>query len=226
MMEQVLLVTGGYISISWAKEYLRGKNFAQIVVADGGIRAAKQLGLVAHILVGDFDSATEKEVEDYLKWLAEKSCQCELFRLPCHKAVSDTEAALDFLLSHQQKKGEIHILGATGTRLDHVLANIHILCKTLKQRISTWIVDEHNRIRLVDKDTPLSLKKAEQYGKYLSLFPLTTEVTGICASGVAYPLWEATLVQGISLGVSNEIQEEIAEISVKEGIMIVIESRD
>ena len=44
--------------------------------------------------------------------------------------------------------------------------------------------------------------------------------------GFYYPLEDATLVGDSSLGVSNEIVEEKGEIYVREGCLLVIESRD
>ena len=43
------------------------------------------------------------------------------------------------------------MIGATGTRLDHVMGNIQMLKLALDRKVSCQIVDAHNRIRMVDK---------------------------------------------------------------------------
>ena len=85
-------------------------------------------------------------------------------------------------------------------------------------------MDEHNRIRLV-KDR-LVLEKKEQFGKYVSVVPLWKQAKGVTLKGFAYPLENAVMEGFTSLGISNEIAEDRAEISVEEGILIVIESKD
>ncbi len=72
----------------------------------------------------------------------------------------------------------------------------------------------------------ITIHKSKIYGKYISLIPLTTEVEGLTLVGFKYPLKNAKLSIGISLGVSNEILQDIARIELSKGILIVIESRD
>ena len=95
-----------------------------------------------------------------------------------------------------------------------------------KKGVSCIILDAYNRIRLMDG--VVHLKKSEQYGKYVSLLPLTTEVTGVELRGFKYELTDYTFTStgSAGLGVSNEIIEDIAEIRVKSGIFVLIESRD
>ena len=64
-----------------------------------------------------------------------------------------------------------------------------------------------------------SFKK--RIGYSLSAFSMTDEVTGLCESGVKYPLDNAVLTNNFPLGVSNEIVEDFAVISFKSGILFV-----
>ena len=88
------------------------------------------------------------------------------------------------------------------------------------------ILDGHNRIRLIRERWVI--KRAEQYGTYFSLIPYTEEVYGVTLKGAKYPLrdYHFTVFGTGSLGVSNEITEEQVEISIKKGILILIESKD
>ena len=87
-------------------------------------------------------------------------------------------------------------------------------------------MDAHNRIRLVSGE--LHLKMAEQWGKYVSLIPFTTDVEDVDLIGFKYPLekFSFTVLGTGSRGVSNEIAEEEAVIRIEKGIMILVESKD
>ena len=115
-------------------------------------------------------------------------------------------------------------MGALGRRMDHALANIHILKDALEANIPCQMIDEHNRIYLINKE--MALEKDKVYGKYVSLIPLTSTVEGLTLAGFKYPLHDYTLPIGTSLGISNEIVTDTAHIEMKNGILIVIESRD
>lgn len=108
--------------------------------------------------------------------------------------------------------------------MDHALSNIHILNKTLEAKIPCQIFDNYNKIYLVKNN--ITLYKDKIYGKYISLIPLTTTVKGLTLTGFKYLLKNASLSIGKSLGISNEIVEDVAHIELKEGILIVIESKD
>ena len=45
-------------------------------------------------------------------------------------------------------------------------------------------------------------------------------------TGFKYPLADAALSPGVSLGVSNELAGEEARLELEEGILICVESRD
>ena len=135
---------------------------------------------------------------------------------------TDTEAALH--LAFHKTQGDIVILGGTGTRLDHVMGNISILKQGIAQGRKVLLMDPYNRIQMVKSQ--LLIEKGEQFGKYVSVFPLDGRAEGVTLKGFFYPLDNATLESDSSLGVSNEITGEVGEIFVKSGLLLVIESRD
>ena len=108
--------------------------------------------------------------------------------------------------------------------MDHALANIHILKDALEANIPCQIIDGYNRIYLINAEK--TLEKDKVYGKYISLIPLTSTVEGLTLKGFKYPLNRYNLPIGTSLGISNEIIEDIAHIEMEKGILIVIESKD
>ena len=119
---------------------------------------------------------------------------------------------------------EIYLLGATGGRLDHFLANLAVLMIPTGLGIRAWILDEKNRITLLREGC--SLEKKHTFGKYVSLIPYTDEVTGVALKGFRYLLNGHTFTRDNTLGLSNEIEDEIAEISFESGILIMILSMD
>ena len=86
------------------------------------------------------------------------------------------------------------------------------------------MVDANNRIRMVCQG--ITIAKEEQYGKYVSLLPFTPQVKGLTLTGFQYPLEDYTLECYHSLGVSNEITAEKAQISFREGVLVVVEAKD
>ena len=135
---------------------------------------------------------------------------------------TDTESAI--WLAIRRGAERITLLGATGTRLDHVLGNIELLGIGLKAGIPIQICDAHNRIRMIDRG--MTLARKEQFGTYVSLIPYTECVGHLTLKGFKYPLTDACLRGFCSLGVSNEIVADTAEISFESGILLVVESKD
>ena len=108
--------------------------------------------------------------------------------------------------------------------MDHMIGNLHLLGMAMEHGVDCMMVDPFNRIRMIDQG--ITIKKEEQYGNYVSLFPFTPQVKGPTLTGFKYPLDCYTLECYHSLGVSNEITEEEACISFQEGVLLVVEARD
>jgi len=212
-----LIVTGGTIDFEFSCEYIEERDWEYIICADAGMKFCHEAGITPDLILGDFDSVDQESYE-YFKAV----CPERMERFPTHKDETDTELAL--LRAIEAGADAITMIGATGTRLDHVLGNIQMLKLALDKHVSCQIVDANNRIRMVQGEA--TLKKADQFGKYVSLLPFTPEVTGITLKGFAYEVEDFTLVSGIARGVSNELEAETATITCKDGILLVIESRD
>ena len=174
--------------------------------------------------------------EDLLEKLSREGKR--VLTYPARKDFSDSEAAVReavrIILDAREKadgipettdvSDEIYLLGATGGRLDHFLANIALLMIPTQFGIKAWIVNEKNEITLLREGC--SLEKKHTFGKYVSLIPFTEEVTGVVLKGFRYPLYGYTLTRDNTLGLSNEIEDERAEIAFEKGILIMVLSRD
>ena len=51
-----------------------------------------------------------------------------------------------------------------------------------------------------------------------------TDVSGVTTDGLTYPLHEATLKLGSAFSVSNEMVGDQARVSIREGVMLVLQS--
>lgn len=209
---RVLIFTGGELSPLFLDEIQHG-DF--IIGADRGALYLIEHGIKPNLSVGDFDSIPPEQMER-VRSMSEKVIDCD----PIDKNLTDTELAFDLALD--QSPESILILGATGSRLDHTLANIHMLIRGLQHHISCSILDENNFITL----TGTSCIVENKGFTYVSLLPLTTEVTGIHLEGFEYPLHNATLRLGQSLGVSNKLAEDQGTVRIEGGLLLIIQSKD
>lgn len=223
MFGKTLLFSGGKTDLEFAREYLEQYSFDTVVCADSGLEAAHALQLPVKYIMGDFDSVSKQVMEQYRRPDGDGN-RAEFVQYPTAKDATDTEMVLQWLV--EQKPEEIVILGATGGRLDHLLANIQILMHPLAANIPAYIIDRNNRLFLADHT--VILHRQDLFGRYISLQPLTECVKSVTLRGLKYTLEDYTLTIGSSRAVSNEIaaEAEYAEIAFTEGVLIVIESRD
>ena len=210
-----LIITGGEINKNFLKTHLKTHKYDIIIAVDKGTEALAHLEIHPNYIVGDFDSIDKDVLEKFEK------TDIEIKRLIPEKDLTDTQSALE--LAIELKSIDITIIGAIGTRMDHTIANIYILKEALDKNIPAKIINDNNEICLINKST--KIHRDCSY-KYISLIPLTTEVTGVTIKGMKYPLKDYTMTIGNSLGVSNEQIEPIAEISLQKGILVIIKSKD
>ena len=209
---RILLFAGGNLG-EWALRLIREDDV--LVGVDRGAWFLVENGLAPHLSIGDFDSVT-KEEKERIEARSGRFSSCD----PVMKDQTDTEMAMNWAL--QQDPGEILLLGVLGTRFDHTLANVHLLVKGLAAGIPCRIVDPCNEIILVSER--LTVKQDDF--QHFSLLPLTPEVAGVTLQGFLYPLENATLRIGDTLGISNVLTDPIGCISLRSGLLLVIKSRD
>ncbi len=211
-----LIVCGGSIDRQFADELIKKSGIDAIIAADRGMDFLYENGITPDIIVGDFDSTKTKALEYF-----EEKGQSEIHPLNPMKDDTDTEFAIRTAIKKGAKS--IVIIGATGTRIDHVLGNISLLGVGLENDISIEILDPNNRIRMIDR--PVTLKKDKQYGKYISLIPVSSD-NDVSLTGFKYTLDHHVFDKYTSLGISNEITDEEAVIDIHKGTFIMVESRD
>ena len=216
-MKTAVIISGGSLDPDFALAFLREEKPELLIGADRGICFLKEKGIHPTHIVGDFDSASGEALE-YFKQFPE-------IPIRTFNPVKDfTDTAIAMELAMEEGADRIYILGGTGTRLDHVVANIKLLSHALERKKECILMDAHNRIRLIDQ--PLTIEKKKQYGKYVSLFAFGGQVKELTLRGFFYPLTEYDMEAENPLGVSNEITAENGEISFSSGKLLVMESKD
>ena len=209
---RILLFAGGNLG-NWALRDIRQDDW--LVGVDRGALFLVRNGLTPRLSIGDFDSVSAEEMAEIEQRSIDVS-SCD----PVMKDLTDTEMALTWAL--EQQPAEIILSGVLGTRFDHTLANVHLLQKALHANIPCRIVDETNEIQLMDHHCTIN----RDHFAHVSLLPLTPEVTGITLTGFLYPLEDATLRIGDTLGISNVLREETGTIHIETGKLLVMKSKD
>ena len=214
---KALIVTGGHTDPDFACAWIREQSYGLKIAADSGMHFFHAAGIRPDLVAGDFDSADPQVLTCY-----EADPEVEVIRLNPIKDDTDTEFAIRTAI--RRGADAIDILGATGSRLDHVLGNLTLLGIGLEEGVSICMIDPHNRMRMISSS--LHIRREEQFGRFISLLPFAGPVTGVTLRGMKYPLDHYTMGGFNSLGVSNEILADEAEIELSGGFLLVIESRD
>ena len=178
-----------------------------ILAADGGLLHTQALGLTPHGILGDFDS---------LGYTPEGSTV-----FPVEK--DDTDAMLAIKKGLELGYREFLLYGSLdGPRLDHTVANFQAL-QYLADRGATGYLIGKDYIVTCVKDGIIRFS-ADAAG-ILSVFCMGQDARGVTIKGLQYPLENGVLTAGFPLGVSNHFIGRPAEISVKQGSLLVLYDR-
>lgn len=215
MKKRAVIFSGGTIEKRVVLEQSKPDDF--IIGVDKGIEFLDANGIEPHYLVGDFDSICPDLLDKY-----KRQSKIPIRAFDPVKDASDTEIAVR--LAMELGCEELILFGATGTRIDHMWANIQVLMIPFEKNIEAKIIDGVNRISLIRSG--IKLAKSEAYGMYFSVFSLGGAVTGLTIAGAKYPLRNHTLQPFDSLSVSNQFVEDEVTIKYQSGTLILMESRE
>lgn len=189
-----------------------------VVAADSGVLFLKRHKIVPDIVVGDFDSCSE---EIPMELAARGSA---VIKLPRDKDKTDTEMALD-LVSERGFSRALVVGALGGTRVEHELANVFLLEWYARRGLDVILVSKASTIcGLAGSDYPISGERVlcGFPGDWVSILPVTGEILGVTALGLKFPLKEATLKRGTTLGVSNEMLSSTATLTAARGFALVV----
>ncbi|MDK2809251.1 MAG: thiamine pyrophosphokinae [Clostridiales bacterium] len=217
-----LIITGGILSEDLIKEYIITHPNAILICVDGALELVHKMKLVPDYIVGDFDTVRPDLIMWYEKQVALGKIKTQIRRFPPHKDETDTHIAV--LLAMEVAATNICIMGGIGSRMDHTLANLHLLLQPLKKGIHAYLQNEHNVIYL--KEQPFQIEKKATFGDYISLIPFKKTVHRVTLNGFKYNTNAVDFTIEGSLGISNELVEETGSVTFTKGIFIVIEAND
>lgn len=198
-MTRALVVAGG----DFPKNF-KEKEFAYVLAVDRGLEYLINNQIDADFIIGDFDSVN----------IEQKSFpKGEILKYPKEKSMTDLEIALDKLID--LRVDEAYILAATGTRLDHSLINIFLLKKLFEKGIRAYIYNDNNLVFMDQGE--IEVEKNDF--KYLSIIPI--EACKVSLTGFKYELKDVDLDFPSTLTISNEIEDDLAKISVSKPCFII-----
>ncbi|HHW85977.1 MAG TPA: thiamine diphosphokinase [Chloroflexi bacterium] len=210
MMRRAVIAVNGVIDDYTAVARLLRPG-DHLIGADGGALHLLTLGRTPHVVVGDLDSLPAAVVDE----LAAQGVQFE--RHHREKDQTDLELAIERALADGAE--EVLLIGALGGRLDQTLANLLIVAQR------AWpapvrIVEGEQVAEVLRGPGVLELHGAP--GDTVSLIPLGAAVEGITYTGLRYPLADATLAFGSTRGVSNELLDSVATVTIRAGVALVV----
>jgi thiamine pyrophosphokinase len=186
-----------------------------IIAADAGLYHCEKIGIIPDVIIGDFDSISK----DFLYYYKDKNVK--IIEYPPEKDKTDLELA--FLYAAQKKVNEIIVIGALGKRWDMTFANILIPFLPELKNISIRFIDDKTEITVLFGNN--KKKFSGKKGDIFSIIPISSEALGVTLSGFKYPLKNANIKIGATIGISNIFLEEKAEVSIKKGRLLCIHER-
>ncbi len=177
-------------------------NCFDFFAADAGYRYANKLLIPLKRVLGDFDSIDIPNVP-------------HLSRFPTEKDETDSELALRFAI--EDGYTDIWMCAPFGGRMDHTIANLHLLEEARKKHVSLTLYDGENMIFLAEKGTHHFLNKM----RYISFFPWQDSAL-VSLNDFKYPLDQYRLRKGKTIGTSNEPAGENPTLLVHEGSVLCI----
>ena len=182
-----------------------------VVAADGGARYALDAGVVPDLVVGDMDSLGEAGARE----VAERGALLE--RHPVRKDKMDAHLAV--IAAGERGATDVDLVCATGGNFSSVFAVPHILLTAERMGLRATMRASWGQVFVLETGTRTV---SGDPGDSVSIFPLTGPAAGVTLEGFSYPLEDARLEIGDTLGFHNELVGVAGRVSVEEGSLLVI----
>ncbi len=185
---------------------------AWIVAADSGLDQANRLGIRPDLVIGDMDSVTPQALADA------ESAGVTIVRHPTDKDATDLELAIDAAANEGFLRATI--IGGTGGRMAHTLANAMLLLR--RREIDLNWLTSHARITALRAGESATYPAAD--GPLLSVLAVGGPATCV-STGLRWPLDGSPLTTGSTRGVSNEIVGDAATVQITSGQTLLVHER-
>ena len=182
-----------------------------VIAADGGAVHALAAGVVPDLVVGDMDSLGDEGARRV------ESRGALLERHPVKKDKMDGHLAV--AAAGEMGAAVLDLACATGGRTDALFAVPHLLLAAERAGMRATVVAGWGGMFVVENGSRVVEGKP---GESVSVFPVSGSARGVTLEGFEYPLVDATLEAGDTLGFHNELAGRGALVSVGEGVLLVI----
>jgi thiamine pyrophosphokinase len=175
-----------------------------IIAADGGSNICFKNNIYPDYIIGDFDSINNK-IKSHFK-------NSEFIYRP-EQDEHDLLKSLKFCDTLKPKK----VVGTAvfGKRIDHTLSNMFIL-QNQEFKFPIKYVDDYSKVFIINKKQEFKLPPIHPIS-FLSYKP----VFGVTLNGFKYEITGKDFPTGFN-GVSNEVSESPASVTIKKGSLIAI----
>ncbi len=176
------------------------------IAADGAADHAASFGLQPDAILGDFDSLSDS---------SRAAFPANRFISAPDQDAADSEKAIQYAL--ERGADRIVLLGALGGRLDHTLANLSLLVRN-EPVVDITVREEWGGAAAVGTMSPRQFRLTP--GDTISVLPITKAAV-VSLKGTKWLLNRARLEPG-SRGVSNVVVSNSVEVTVEEGVVLVV----
>ncbi len=188
-----------------------GRSPDLVIAADSGVGHALALDLAPDVVVGDLDSADPADVERAAAGGA------RVDRHPADKDMTDLELALR--AARDLGAGSVTVLGAGGGRLDHLLANVMLVAHDAFAALAIDVVAGDAVVTVVRGTRTLD----GPVGSVVTLLPVGGIAHGVSTTGLRWALAGDDLVPASTRGVSNELADPPATVTVTRGVVLAVQ---
>ena len=176
------------------------------IAADGGWQTLKSLGVTPDLIVGDFDSSSVPQ------------SGIETIRLNPAKDETDLYAAIQLGKACGYKNFLLY--GVVGGSWGHSIGNLQILAGLAQEGFCASIIAEGIRVTALCNG---NITVTANNGRIISIASHSEKAVDVTLKGMQYPLNNALLNNFFPLGVRNEIIDESANISVRQGVLLIFQ---
>lgn len=201
----VIVAASPQTDSDFIKSKIREDDF--VICADGGADKLISTEIVPDRIIGDMDSTKSSGYFNNTKTTV----------LPVRKDDTDTMYCVKTALEMGYK--DFLILGATGARLDHTLANLSVLLYLRDNGAQGVITDRWGYTLL--------LKNGDNFfegrnGAAVSIMPFASESVTLSYDGLMYPLENTVVSAEYPYTISNVITSDLARVTLHSGTALVI----